>query len=95
MALRIVNTIVLVCGQVSDRLLMKLDNFFVLVKLKGATGWVHVLKAISRHEMEDMIKLINDKADILRKDGEVTEVKVTGAGCSQLRARLEEGLKVK
>ena len=63
--------------------------------MKGNVGQVHLLQAISRQEIDDVIAFIKQNADISRKEGITTTVHVSGTGCSQLRAKLEKDLNVK
>ena len=57
-------------------------------------GRVHVVRALSNAHVDDVIRMIQEKADVTRTVGMATVVNVTGAGCSHLKARLEEQLNV-
>ncbi len=58
-------------------------------------GRIHIVKPISIPKVDELIALIKEKADITRKDGETTLVKVTGNGCSMMRDKLEKELDIK
>ena len=58
-------------------------------------GRIHIVKPISIPKIDELIAVIKEMADIVRKDGETTIVKVTGNGCSMMRDKLEKELDIK
>ena len=58
-------------------------------------GQIHMVKPISNPQVDEVIALIKEKADIVRKNGKTPVVKVTGNGCSMMRDKLEKELDIK
>ena len=58
-------------------------------------GQIHIVKPIGIPQVDEIIALIKEEADIVRKDGQTTVVKVTGNGCSVMREKLEKELDIK
>ena len=70
-------------------------HMILFLQLEGEMGQIHIVKPISIPQVDEIIALIKEKADIVRKDGVPTIVKVTGNGCSVMREKLEKKLDIK